>query len=238
MSISTTLNPVIFFREFRRRALRIKENQGIKGLVKGIIGFIIYPFFKSTSYYLYEISPFSDSQKLVSSPEITNKKLSLKVVRSNTEADELESEGFNFRSQANEFNYYLKLYTQWLDYGAIAFCTFVDKEFAAISWVLPTQQTQDAVKAPPMKIDYANHEVMQRGMWVNPKYRGIGLYRYTVYNRDRYLADHGVTKLRATVDFSNKIGKGVDEALGSKQYGTARALRVLWFKTWKEYLFK
>jgi hypothetical protein len=229
------LNPVIFFREFRIRAYRIKENQGTTGLVRGILGFISYPFYKSTRYYLYEIPPLLDYSKLESNPRIADKKLSFKVVRSNIEADELESEGFSFRSQVNEFNYYLKLYTRWLDCGAIAFCTFVDKEFATISWVLPSQHAQDAVKAPPAKIDYANHEVMQRGMWVNPKYRGMGLYRHTVYYRDSYLVDNGVKMLRATVDFTNKIGKGVDEALGSTQYGTARALRIMWFKSWKEY---
>jgi len=85
-----------------------------------------------------------------------------------------------------------------------------------------------------LKVDYANHEVMDRGLWVNPKYRGMGLLRYTAVNRDRYLADIGVTVIRTTVDYANKTGKGVEEALGARQYGRARALKIFWLRLWKE----
>ena len=153
---------------------------------------------------------------------------------SNEEADRLESEGLAFRSHPTDHNEYVSLYSRWLDHGAIAFCTFVGKEFASIGWVLPCQRTHDLVKAPPIAVDYANHEAMQRGMWVSPSFRGKGLYRYTVHNRDRFLLERGITVLRTAIDYTNQTGRGVDEALGARLYGRGQSLRILWLEKWKE----
>jgi hypothetical protein len=232
--LKQVLNPTVISRELIIRANRIRQQHGTIGLLKGVFGFLVYPFYKRTPYYLYEnqVSPeYGISESL---SRIDTKELYFRVVTSNQEADKLEAEGYNFRKYPTEHNHYLTLYTKWLDCGAIAFCTFVEKEFAAICWILPSQKAQDAVKAPPLKVDYANHEVMDRGLWVNPKYRGTGLLRYTTCNRDRFLRNTGITLIRTTVDYSNQTGKGVEEALGARQYGRARALKILWLRFWKE----
>jgi hypothetical protein len=228
------LNIALILDEFKMRANRIRQQKGTFALIKGFVSFLVYPFYKRTPYYLYEIRVTPEYSESEPRPVVDINQLAFQVVTSNQEADKLEKEGYKFRQHQTEFNHYQTLYTHWLDCGAIAFCTFVEKDFAAISWVLPSQKAQNAVKAPQLKVDYTNHEVIQRGMWVNPKFRGLQLYRYTVRNRDRYLSGKGVITLRATVDYSNKIGKGVDEAFGSIQYGKGLALKILWWKFWKE----
>jgi hypothetical protein len=229
-----TKNPAGIVRELHRRMKRVREKNGTSGLIKSVFWFLVYPFYESAQYILFvkEVEPeYSTSERR---PNIGTNKLTFKVVTSNQEADKLEAEGYNFRKYANEFNNYLKRYTWLLDCGLIACCTFVEKEFAAISWVALSKQVQDAIKAPPVKIDYENNEILARGMWVNPKYRGMELYRYTVRNRDKYLANRGVKRVLGPADYINKAGIGVAGAVGSKEYGRGRSIRILWWKSWRE----
>jgi hypothetical protein len=190
--------------------------------------------YKSESFYLTENHLSTEYKSDESHPLKYSDKLNFKVVTSNQEAEQLEAEGFSFRSHPTYFNHNLTLYTRWLDSGAVAFCTFVDKEFAAITWILPSQHTQKAVKAPPVKIYYENHEVYPRGVWVNPKYRELRLYYYTDRNRNRYLLEQGITVTRGVIDYTNKTGKGIANSGGAKVYGTGRLVKVLGFSLWKE----
>jgi hypothetical protein len=226
------------YNEFIRRVRRTWNNYGTIGFFKATLRFLVYPFFQCVEYRLYQsqITP----NYIISGNrygDVTDK-VTFRVVRSNPEADKLEVEGLSFRSYPTPFNNYLKFYRRWLDCGAIAFCTFVDKEFAAICWVIPSKRTQLAIKAPLLHVNYSQHEVFPRGAWVNPKYRGMDLYRYNWVNRDRYLSQIGITTLRSVIDYSSKIGKDFVEALGQKQYGRARSLKILWFRFWKEYYIK
>jgi hypothetical protein len=224
--------------EFARRARRTWNNYGATGFIKAILRFLVYPFFQCVQYRLYQSRITPDY--VLSDNKIggVTDRLTFRIVRSNFEADKLEAEGLDFRSYPTPFNNYLKFYRRWLDFGAIAFCTFVDREFAAICWVIPSKRTQLAIKAPQLHINYSKHEVFPRGAWVNPKYRGMDLYRYNWVNRDRYLSQIGVTTLRSVIDYSSIIGKDFVEALGQKQYGRARSIKILWFRFWKEYYFK
>jgi hypothetical protein len=227
-------NPVSVFVEFHKRATRIKNKSGTVGLIKGIFSFLAYPFFKNTSYYLYkkEMSSSEELKEKLNEPSEGN--LHFFVVTSNRDADQIEQQGYYFRKYPTPFNWYHKLYYTWLDLGIIACCTFVGKEFGAITWMITNQQSHNAVKAPPMKINYTKKEVMIRGVWVNPKYSGSRIFTYTARNRDRYLSANGYTALKATIDTANETGSRVARALGGEKYGIGRATRVLWFKHWTE----
>jgi len=138
--LKQVLNLTVISRELIIRANRIRQQHGTIGLFKGVFGFLVYPIYKRTPYYLYEnqVSPEYGISELHS--RIDTKELYSRVVTSNQEADKLEAAGYSFRKYPTEHNHYLTLYTKWLDYGAIAFCTFVEKEFAAICWILPSQK--------------------------------------------------------------------------------------------------
>lgn len=230
-----TINPAGIVSEMQRRMKRVRERSGTSGLIKSVFWFLTYPFYEHAQYILFtkEVEPeYSTNERRTN---MDSNQLTFKVVTSNQEADKLENEGYSFRKYANDFNNYLKRYTWLLDCSVIACCTFVEKDFAAISWVILSKKVQDAIKAPPVRIDYENHEIMARGMWVNPKYRGMELYRYTVRNRDKYLAVRGIKRVLGPVDYINKAGIGVARAMGSKEYGRARSLRILWWNSWKEF---
>ena len=221
-------------REILRRANNVRERKGIKGLLKAGFQFMAYPFYQRISYYLYITEVNLNDTEAETHPGVDPKLLTFKVVTSNEDADKLEAEGFFFRNSITNFNEFQGLYRQWLDKGVIAFCTFVEKDFASLCWIIPSASVQAAIKAPPLKVDYANHEVFPREIWVTPKYRGLKLYRYTRQNRNKYLAAKGITFTRSTVEFANSVGRGVVEATGAKKYGEGYSLKILWFRSWHE----
>jgi hypothetical protein len=212
-----------------KEAKQIYQEDGLPAVFKAILQFIVKPVYFRYRYYLSE-KPLDLTTVETSlskfQPRMDIHRLTFKVVRSNQEAEQLEKEGFEFRSYPYVHEVH-STYSQMLDYGLIAFCTFVDKEFAACSWVIPSKQVQDKFKAPPLKVDYARHEAFPRAAWCNPKYRRSGLFDYTAKNRDLYLARNGFKMLRATIDHGNKVGLDMSVGVGDVVCGRATYTKIL-----------
>ncbi len=224
-------------REFVIQTDSIRKANGFTGLLKAGFRFALSPVYKSESFWLTINKISAEFKSEASKPRIDMNKLQFKVVTSNKEADLLENEGFCFRSYPTYFNHGLTEYRKWLDLGAIACCTFVDKEFAAINWIIPSKKTQSAIKAAPIKIDYERKEIFTRSAWSNPKFRGLGIYYYTGRYRNQYLLEKGYLTSKGVVGFTNKNGRGIATAGGSKLYGTGQLTRILWWKNWEENYF-
>jgi hypothetical protein len=223
-------------KKLRIRAREIRQKDGMFMLLKSGIRFLVRPVYQCNLYYLYERQAKAEYSSGEITPRMNTANLNFRIVSSNQEADKLEKENFKFRSYLTTWNTGDNNYRRRLDQGAIAFCTFVGTEFAAVSWVIPSQQAQDSIDDPPLKVDYSNHEVIPKGAWVNPKYRGLELFRYTVINRDRFLAERGTKMTRSTVAYDNKTGKGMTEAIGSRIYGRGRLVKILFWRFWQETL--
>jgi|WetSurMetagenome_2_1015567.scaffolds.fasta_scaffold186466_1 hypothetical protein len=219
--------------ELKTRAHEIKIQSGLLGLLSACLRFIISPIYSSESFYLYEHKVEPEDSLPQSYLRIDISSLNFRAITSNQEAEKMETEGFYFRSYPTYFNHKLKLYTKWLESGAIACCTFVEKEFAAIHWVILSKNTRDKITFP-ITVDFINHEAITRGAWVNPKYRELGLFRYNVYNRDRFMFGKGITITRSPIAFNNQVGLALSKITGSRKYGTARMQKILWWKSWKE----
>jgi hypothetical protein len=215
------------------RIRQIQKEDGLLELLKHCTLFLISPVYKRHMFYLRVRSVKADESMVDSHMKIEVRDLLSAMVSSNEEADKLEKEGYSFRSYPTDWNIGLTTYSRWLDEGMIAFCTFLNKDLAAINWVIPSLKTQKKVSLP-LKVDYSNGEAFARGTWVNPKYRGLGLMRYLFYNRDRCLLSLGIKYLRTADDYNNKNASGAANTLGYTTYGQARLMRVLRWKFWKE----
>jgi hypothetical protein len=220
-------------------AKKARREFGNLTLFKCSLLFLIKPIYQGDSYYLYECHInecqvkkdfYTDQRTLQAKPN----HFMFKVVSSNQEADQLEMQGYEFRSHPTDFNLNLKRYRQRLDSGLIALCTFVDKEFAAIVWIVPSQAVQDRIRNLPVKVDYSNHEVIPRGTWVNPKYRNFQTIRASFCNLKLFLQEKNITMMKSPMNCTNKTGLRLVEALGFKRYGNARLLRVLFWRFWSE----
>jgi hypothetical protein len=214
-----------------KRAIEIRQEEGLLSVFFATCRFLISPIYERNVFYLIENSIKTDSTFV---PKVNIDELNFKIVSSNAEADKLEAENFKFRKYPTDFNDGLTTYSSWLDLGAVAFCTFVGNEFAAISWIVFSQRTEDKIKSPPIKIDFANHEAFPRGSWVNPKFRNRELYKYTAFKRDKFLTEKGIIVLRSTIDYTNKIGKGLVDSMGSRVYGQGRWVKILFWRFWEE----
>jgi len=156
------------------------------------------------------------------------------IISSNQEADKLELENYKFRSYPTNHNNGLTTYSLRLNQGAIAFCTFVRDDFAAITWVIPSQYVQDRIKTLPIKVGYSNHEAFARGAWVNPKYRKLGVYGFTISNRDKFLTGLGINVLWNAIETSNETGQALQRTVGSIKSGRGRLVRILFWKFWRQ----
>ncbi len=218
-------------------AEKIRLDNGLSALVIAGLRFFVKPFYARDLYYLYE-KPLDLSEieaKIAKNHSGINiPDLNFKVVTSNQEALRLEDEGFIFRSCPTDFNLKHTHYTQLLDYGMIAFCTFVGNEFAAISWIIPSQKAQERMKAPPLKVNYSS-EVFVMGIWCHPKYRGQGIHSYTSNHRDLFLARLGTRRLRGATVYKKTI-QAIVESMGSRQCGRANYTKILFWRFWKETL--
>ncbi len=166
-------------------------------------------------------------------PDIEN--ITFKVISTNEEADELEANGFQFRSYPTTWNVNLEVYRTRLDQGLIAFCAYVGHELAAVTWIVPSQEVHDRLDTIPQKVNYSNGEVWSRGAWVHPKFRGRGLYKYNVlFNRDPFLVEKGITVLRTASSEKNKIAQRMLAGVGAKPYAKGYYMKILWWKFLRE----
>ena len=210
-----------------RRANIILKDEGLLPLVRRVFPFVVRHFLQYENYYLYELATenvrkFSEADFM---PKIDS--FTLKIVSTNEEADELEKEGLEFRSQIISAR-------QNLDKGAMAFCLFVGQELAHRRWVAMSDEVKNSIGEPPYRIDFSNNEFSNGGTWTNPKYRGKGLSTYVSFHMYQFMKERGKTTHRGIIARGNIAAQKAYAKLGPKTVAEARYLKILWWKLWKE----
>ena len=213
------------------RAKQIYQNEGVESLVRRGFAFMLYPLFEYRAYYLtgYNLENLRQLNEADFMPRVDD--LTIRIVTSNQEADALEADGLEFASASGDFSFDMR---RALDSGAIAFCTYVGKELAAIGWVALTKQAMDSLNERPMRVDFSKGESFTGNIWTNPKYRRMGLRLYRTYKKREFLADKGI---KITLGYAAKRNVGAVRGIvriDSTVYGEGRYLRILWWKSWKE----
>jgi hypothetical protein len=210
-----------------RKAKQIYHTDGFVSLVRRGFAFLLYCFFEYRTYYIYmdHLKDLPDLDGADFLPRIGN--FTLKLVSSNEEADSLEVEGLEFRSQ-------VPYARDALDRGATASCIFVGHQLVHIGWVATTQQAKDSLNEPPFTVDFSRNQSCSGGVWTSPQYRRTGLFSYSLLKRYEFLRDKGITANLCAVAETNvsaQMGYG-----GSVPTPCAegRYLRVLWWKWWRE----
>ena len=211
-----------------RRAQEIHGTDGAAALFRRGLAFILSSFFEYRAYWLYEyaLENLRDVNEADFAPRVNHAKL--KIVGANDEADRLEAEGFEFRSQIPNA-------TTMLESGAIAFCIFVGHELANIGWIALSQRAMDSLPDPPLKVDFANNEACGGAIWTSPRYRRNGFRLYNRYKRFEFLLEKGFMVNRSAIAKRNVVAQsGYRKFPPTRTYGEGRYLRVLWWKSWRE----
>jgi hypothetical protein len=211
------------------RAKQIHGSEGWVSLVRRGFTFMLYQLYEYRTYYLTEYK-MENSRSLNEAdfmPRIRD--FSFKTVNGNQEADELEAEGYEFRSYATNFDA-----RRALDMGAIAFCVFAGRQLAAMGWAALSQRAFDSLNERPIKIDFSNRDAFIGGIWTSPRYRRMGLRTYRTFKLRQYLLDKGIAMTRGPIAKENIPALMGLAKLDITIYGEGRYLRVLWWKSWKE----
>ena len=209
-----------------RRGKQIFQTEGLIFLLRR--GLEFFRVFQYGAWYLYENYPSEALKGKIEAdfmPRIQN--FTSRIVSTNQEADELEAEGLEFRSQVTKAR-------EKLDKGAVALCVFVEQELGYICWVAMTEEAKKMVDPLPYKVDFANNEICDGGAWTNPKYRRMGLSTYASFKEHQFLQEKGIVTMRYAVFRGNIPSQRLVEKVCAKMYAEARYLRVLWWKRWKE----
>lgn len=209
------------------KARQVHRTQGLAHLLRRGLAFAFRQFFAYDTYYLYE-DDGSGYRRLRESDVLPRVEgVSFRVIRTNEEAAALESRGFIFRECIPDAR-------ERLAKGAIAFCTFVGSDLATVTWLATTQQAQDSLNEPPVKVDFARNEAWCGGSWTNPRYRRARLHTYNSYWMIDYCYSNGVVRDRYAIAKRNAAALGADDGFGNTRYGEGRLLKLLWWRSWNE----
>jgi GNAT superfamily N-acetyltransferase len=208
-----------------REARCIYRTEGLVPLARRAFAFSLHWLWKYETYYLYEtdiLMERSEAHFVSRLPPFT-----MHVVSRNEEAEELEADGLEFRSQVSNAR-------ERLEKGAIAFCFFVGKELANMAWVALSQEALASFNDPPLKVDFAAGEAYSGGVWTSPEYRGLGFNAYCYFKILEFMRERGKLVSRAAIAVPNVVSQRATGKIGTNVYAEAHYLRVLWWKAWKE----
>ena len=206
------------------RAKDILRTGGLLILLSRGFTFLMRYVFQCGTFYLYEHT-VKERNEADFMPSLQN--LTVHIVSSNQQADELAVSGFNCCS----YSVYAR---KRLDKGAIAICTFVKQELAGIAWVAMTEEAKKTIDSLPYHVDFANKEVCTGGTETIAKYRRKGLMKYGRYKTLEFLGEQGIMTSRNAVRISNIASRKALASLNPRIYARARYLRILRWQFWKE----
>ena len=155
--------------------------------------------------------------------------LTLKVVQSNEEADDLEAHGLEFRTYSPDFDAYNALQKR-----VTAFCIFIGRDLASIAWAATTETAMRSLGEPPLHVDFSNNEACTGRAWTNPKYRSKGLHLYNNLKRRQFLVDQGIVMVRDAISKENFARPKTNPNYTPNIYAEGRYRRILWWRSWKE----
>jgi len=210
-----------------RRARQIYLTEGLVSLLRRGFRFLVYCVFDYRSYWLY-VEPIASHPNLNEAnllPKLDD--FRFEIVSSNQKADDLEADGFEFRSHVPNGR-------ERLDKGAVAFCAFAGRELVSMNWVAMSQQAKDALPEPPYRVNFSENEACVGDGWSNPAYRRMNLGVYRAFRTHRFMQEHGVAVKRIAFRKGSIWPEILAARIHRTRYGEGRYLRILWWKSWKE----
>ena len=208
------------------RAKDIYQEEGLSATIKRLYAFIISAIsYENNVFYVYEhiLEESNEADYLPKIPNVTHR-----IVETVDQLDELQNEGFGLSlSDIDQSRYRLEK-------GAILSLLFIDREFASISWAAFSEEAKNTFNRYPYKVNFANNEICGGGTLVNPKYRGQGLYYYTLYKKEQFLVRKGAVK-HLSIALSNNIASHTAKIkMGNKLLAKARYIRIFGLQFWRE----
>jgi len=210
-----------------QRAKRIYQTEGLAQPLRRAPAGFTYCLFERRTYVLVDHATENirhmDTADLMPRAE----DCSLKIVSTNAEADELETQGLEFRSQISNAR-------ERLGKEAAAFVVFVGGEFASIAWVAMSQEAVETLSEPPVRTDFTKGEALCGAVLTKQEHRRKRLNLYMGLHIRQFLLDRGIATMRGAIGKDNAASLKANDRFRPTVYAEGRYLRILRWKSWKE----
>ena len=205
-----------------QRATYVLRHEGWRAFIRQGFSYVLGRFFSCGDYYIYEKELNPDDQSVPIKPGID---CIMKVVSTPGELDDLKAHGYSFKAM---------VFKPKLEKGAIAFCLFVGRELASVTWVAPNKEAKVEIDYVPFAVDFERGEVCSGASVTDPSYRGKGLLGHTYSYIFRYLARSGLRKDKFSIAADNVASHKAHARLNPRVTGKGRYLKILRWESWKE----
>ncbi|HAG08567.1 MAG TPA: hypothetical protein DCK87_03245, partial [Desulfotomaculum sp.] len=194
----------------------------IKSFLSQVFSFLCSFFYSRGNYYIYE-KPLTKNEKYQFNTKLQN--AVIKIISTPEEFEQLVSNGYDFK---------MMLFKPKLEKGALAFCAFINKELAHVTWVALNKKTKKEIDYLPFKVAFQNKEACSGASFTNPKFRGKGLLSYIYAVIFPYLAQRGIDKDKYTIKVNNIPSQKAMNKFNHVIIGKGHYLKILWWEFWKE----
>lgn len=201
-----------------KKSKKVIQEEGLFTFFKKAISF----FFSHRTYYVYERAA-NDISEINFSPEVKNYKL--EIIPTLRQLDKLGQDGYNFKTINLKIG---------INNGALPFCIFSGKEIVHVSWIAMNEKAKKEVDTIPFKIDFQKGEVCSGGSFTDPQYRGKGLLSYVYSYILPYLAEHGFSKVKFTIDEKNIASQKAHAKINPMFIGKGHYFKIFGIGIWKE----
>lgn len=199
------------------------QTEGLPSFVRRAFLFVVRPFFTYGNYYIYEKDLSRYEEVIKFKPKVPN--CIIKVVCTLGDLDKLAAEGYDLKVMD---------FRPKLEKDALAFCLFVGRKLAHITWVAPNQGAKREIDYLPYKINFEAGEVCSGASFTDPAYRRRGFLSHTYSYIFAYLVKKGVVKDRFTIEVNNVASQKAHAKFTPTIIGIGRYLKILRWQSWKE----
>lgn len=214
------------FRIQIERSRGIIQREGIKSFINKFTIYLLKLIFTYGNYYVCEIK-LENVKDMKFPPRIEN--VNLKIVRKIDHIEELVENNFVF----NDF-YSINNFKMMISKGSIAFCAFIGKELAHVTWVALNEKGKQDIDMLPYKVNFMNKEVCSGSSKTNPKYLNKGIYSYVLSEIFSFLINEGFEVDRLSMGKKNIPSQNALAKFNPRIYAEGRYMRIVGIELWRE----
>lgn len=203
------------------------QREGVASVVRRAFQFSSSWLFQWKAYYVFRVDLRNATRYSYGTgrpPDVPN--LRMEIVQSNEQADVLEREGLEFRSQSFQA-------TGRLAAGAIAVCIWSEHRLVHIRWAGMSQSAMKLLQDPPYHVDFAAGEFVSSGAWTHPAFRRKGLSEFARHHTHAYMRDVMGYPVLASIQRKKNIAAVLQTHMGMRGIREeGRHLHLLWWDWW------
>ena len=205
-----------------KRGIYVLQKEGAWSFLSQVFSFLCSFFYSQGSYYIYE-KTLTKNERYQFNTKLQN--ATIKIISTMEEFEQLKSNGYDFK---------MMLFKDRLKKGTVAFCAFISKELAHVTWVAFNEKAKREINPLPFKVFFQKREVNTGAAFTDPHFRGKKLHGYIRSHIYNYLSQEGFVKCKYTIDINNISSQKSLAKFNASIIGKGHYLKILWWKFWKE----